>query len=499
MEGIRPNLVNSARLAIPGGILIALTGTFLLHYSYIWAGLVTVGLAVGVFSLMAKNTKTYWMAIFALVLPLEIKKLMISSDYVREMAQVHGIPLGELPGPVIYLSDLPFLVLMVYWLIEIIYRKQKVFFPKSNWMALAFLAWASLSLIKAPVLSYGIFDLLRTFKFYLLYLYFANNIRSKKEVKTLINFFLIGVILQGLLCLYQYISQDISHIFGNIFGQQDLYTPEAIKKYRELFAVVPGTELKRASGTVGPINAQAQYFEFLLPVAFLLWFTSVKFRNKAFNLSALVVGLLGLIVTFSRGGMVGIIIGMLAVLLLARGYKLISDKRFFITLVIGLFIGITLIPMLSKFIMTRPEAFTARFHLNKVGLDMIKAHPFLGVGLNNHLVVAPEYDPDTYIFPTPTHNHYLLVASEVGIPGLVFFLGFLVLSCIMALKAARLDNLYLASIAIGIIGAFISISVHNLVDHLSYHTNLTLLWFYAGLAAALSRLKLNDNNEEFIK
>jgi O-antigen ligase len=495
MQGVRPNLVNNAWLFILGGILIALTGTFLLQFPYVWVGLVTVGLVVGVMSLISKDIKTYWMAIFAMVLPLEIKKLMISSDYIREITQVNGIPIGELPGPVLYLSDLPFLVLMAYWLFEIIYRKKKVFFPKSNWMALAFLAWAGLSLIKAPVLSYGIYDLIRAFKFYLVYLYFANNVRSKREVKILINFFLIGVILQGLLCLYQYVSQDISYIFGNIFGQQDLYTSEAFEKYRSFFAVTPGAEIKRASGTVGPINAQAQYFEFFLPIAFILWFTSVKFRNKAFNLLALVLGLVGLIVTFSRGGMVGIIIGMLAVLLLAKGYKLISDKRFFITLVIGLFIGITLISILSQFIMTRPEAFTARFHLNKVGLDMIKAHPFLGVGLNNHLVVKPEYDPDTYIFPTPTHNHYLLVASEVGIPGLAFFLGFLVLSCILALKAARLNNLYLASIAIGIIGAFISISVHNLVDHLSFHTTLTLLWFYAGLAAALSRCDLKSSEK----
>lgn len=495
MQGVKSNLVNNAWLFILGGILIALTGTFLLHFPYVWAWLVTAGLAVGVMSLVAKDIKTYWMAIFALVLPLEIKKLMISSDYIREIAQVHGIPIGELPGPVLYLSDLPFLVLMVYWLFEIIYRKQKVFFPKSNWMALAFLAWAGLSLIKAPVLSYGIYDLIRTFKFYLIYLYFANNVRSKREVKILINFFLIGVILQGLLCLYQYVSQDISYIFGNIFGQQDLYTPEAFEKYRSFFAITPGAEIKRASGTVGPINAQAQYFEFFLPIAFLLWFTSVKFRNKAFNLLALVLGLVGLIVTFSRGGMVGLIVGMLAVLLLSWRHKLISNRKFLATLVIGLFIGITLIPMLSQFIMTRPEAFTARFHLNKVGLDMIKAHPFLGVGLNNHLVVKPEYDPDTYIFPTPTHNHYLLVASEVGIPGLAFFLGFLVLSCILALKAARLNNLYLASIAIGIIGAFISISIHNLIDHLSFHTTLTLLWFYAGLAAALSRCDLKSSEK----
>ena len=494
MQGIRRNLVNNAWLSIPGGILIALTGTFLLRYPYVWSGLFTVGLAVGVLSLIAKDFKTYWMAIFALVLPLEIKKLMISSDYVREIAQINGIPLGELPGPVLYLSDLPFLVLMAYWLIEIIYRKQKVFFPKSNWMALAFLAWASLSLINAPVLSYGIFDLLRTLKFYLLYLYFANNVRSKKEVKTLINFFLIGVILQGLLCLYQYVSQDISYIFGNLFGQQDLYTPGVLNKFgQQFFKITEVSEtIRRGSGTVGPINQEALYFEFLLPVAFLLSLTMAKLRSNAFNLLTLVLGLLGLIVTFSRGGLVGLFVGMSTVLLFARVFKLISEKRFLITLVIGLFIGIALIPQFSRFITTRPEATSARLHLNKVGLDMVRANPILGVGLNNHNVVVSEYNPDTYIFfNMPTHNHYLIVASEIGIPGLVFFSGFLVLTFMLALKAARTSDLYLASVAVGIFGGLVAITVHILVDFLGTHTNFTLLWLYAGLAAALCRLNQN--------
>jgi O-antigen ligase len=477
-------------ISIPGGISVALTVAFLLSYPYVWTGLVIVGLTVGVLSLIAKDFKTYWMAIFALVLPLEIKKLLVDSEYVREIARIKGIPLGELPAPVLHLSDLPFLVLIACWLFEIIYRKKKVFFPKSNWMALAFLTWASLSLIKAPAFSYGFFDLVRTFKFYLIYLYFANNIRSKSEVKNLINFFLIGVIFQSMICLYQYFSQDVSYIFGNVFGQQDLYTPEALKKYQSFFVIGPGTELKRASGTVGPINAIAQYFELLLPVAFMLSLTAAKFWSRVFNISTLVLGLLGLIVTFSRGGLIGLIVGMLTVLILSRMFTLISSRKFLITLIIGIFISIILIPKFFNYMVIRPEATLARSHLNKVGLEMIKEHPILGVGLNNHIVVKPEYDPKTYPLPMPTHNHYLFIASEVGIPGLAFFLGFLIMSCIMAFRVGRSDNLYLASVAVGILGALIAISVHNLVDHFNVHTNLTLLWLYLGLAAALSRLNV---------
>jgi O-antigen ligase len=480
-----------------GGFLIAIAATIVLRFPFVWAGLVIVGLAVGVLSLIAKDFKTYWMAIFALVLPLEIKKLMIDSEYVREIARINGPPLGELPGPVLYLSDLPFLILMAYWLFEIIYTKKKVFFPKSNWMALAFLAWAGFSLIKAPILSYGFFDLLRMFKFYLLYLYVANNVRSRKEVKTLINFFLIGVILQGLICLNQYFSQSVSYIFGNLFGQQDLYTPGLIKKYGvEFFMVTEESEaIRRASGTVGPINQEALYFEFLLPIAFLLSLTAAKFWSRVFNISTLVLGLLGLIVTFSRGGLIGLIVGMLTVLLLSRMFKLISNRKFLAFVLLGLGICASLAPIVQRYIMTRPEAALARFHLAEVGLKMIKAHPVLGVGLNNHMVLKQEYEPWHYALPMPPHNQYIIIASEIGIPGLIFFSGFLVLTCMLALSAARTTDLYLASIAVGILGALVAISVHMLIDFLGTHTNFTLLWLYAGLAAALSRWNLKPSEK----
>lgn len=483
-------------MSLAGGILIALCGTFILSQSYLWACLITVGLAVAVLSLTAKDFKNYWLAVFALALPLDIKKLLIDSDYIREVVLLNSAPLGELPGPVLYLSDLPFLVLLIFWLYEIIYKKQKVFFPKSNWFALAFLAWSALSLINAPMLSYGFFDLIRMFKFYLLYLYIANNVRNGSSARTLINFLFIGLIFQGLICLYQFITQDISHIFGNLFGAQDLYSEEAVSRFAEYFAVSPGSDIRRASGTVGSHNGQAQYFELLLPIALLLWFTATKFRHIALNFSSFALGLLGLIVTFSRGGGVGLSAGILSALLLAKILRVISNRKFMLAIMLALCASVVLAPKFYHFLASRPEASMARFHLDKVGIDMIRDHPILGVGLNNHLNVKPDYDPESYEFPTPVHNHYIFVASEVGIPGLVFFLGLLIQSCVLAFKAARLSDVYSAALAIGILGAFVAISTHNLADHLNYQANLTLLWLYAGLAASLENTQRNACREE---
>jgi hypothetical protein len=56
-----------------------------------------------------------------------------------------------------------------------------------------------------------------------------------------------------------------------------------------------------------------------------------------------------------------------------------------------------------------------------------------------------------------------------------------------ALRAARVHDRYVASVAIGIVAAVIAVSVHIQVDYIATNTNFSLLWLYAGLAAALSR------------
>jgi hypothetical protein len=81
-------------LPVMGGMLIAAASAFTLRSSYIWSGLVAVGLTVFVMSFTARNFRSYWLAVFALVLPLEIKKLLIDSDYVREIVNMNTLPVG---------------------------------------------------------------------------------------------------------------------------------------------------------------------------------------------------------------------------------------------------------------------------------------------------------------------------------------------------------------------------------------------------------------------
>jgi O-antigen ligase len=66
-----------------------------------------------------------------------------------------------------------------------------------------------------------------------------------------------------------------------------------------------------------------------------------------------------------------------------------------------------------------------RVMLWKGTAGMIKQHPVLGFGINTYSKVFPEYKPPEYADYRYTHNCYLQMASEIGIPGMLIFLAFL--------------------------------------------------------------------------
>lgn len=477
--------------AIPvlGGSMVALLTVILLKSPAIWPFLVPAGLAVAVGSLAARDFKRYWLSIYAFLLPLELKKMLSDSEPVQEFILRYGFPVGELPGAVLYLSDLPLFLLLAYWLFEIVAKKKKILFPRSNGMAVAFLIWSGASLLNAEAISPGLFELIRMLKLYMLYLYVVNNIATKETLNALLRIFLIGVLLQGMLCLFQYVTQDTGLLFRRLSG---FSSDDVLKKLNSFFRVSEsGAFIRRASGTAGAGNAEALYFEFFLPAALLLGLSASTLRGRMFNFAVFASGVLGLVLTFSRGSFVGIAVAISAVLIIARRNELVSKKIFLLAAFLGMSLLVVLSPFAYRFLMTRPEATLARFQLNRVGFAMIADHPVLGVGLNNHLIVKAQYDQAAYVFPMPTHNHFILVASQVGVPGAIFFAGFLISTFRAAWTAAASDDRFLGAVATGIVGSLIAIILHVQVDYLGTYTTMSLLWIFAGLAAVLARWRVN--------
>jgi O-antigen ligase len=100
-----------------------------------------------------------------------------------------------------------------------------------------------------------------------------------------------------------------------------------------------------------------------------------------------------------------------------------------------------------------------RLTLHDIGLSMLKAHPWLGVGYNNYMLSFHNFIQGQPIPANYLHNIYLHLGVEVGILGLASFLLF----CFFILKKGwknRNDPAVLTCSCI--IGAFLAI---GLVDH----------------------------------
>ena len=83
-----------------------------------------------------------------------------------------------------------------------------------------------------------------------------------------------------------------------------------------------------------------------------------------------------------------------------------------------------------------------------VGWRMVSANPVVGVGSGNYVTAEPHYllsspgsiSADQFIIDTPyvAHNIYLHVLAEMGVIGLVLFLGLIGLSIASAIRAVRI-------------------------------------------------------------
>ena len=102
------------------------------------------------------------------------------------------------------------------------------------------------------------------------------------------------------------------------------------------------------------------------------------------------------------------------------------------------------------------EAVTQRLYYNGLAAETISQHRLLGVGIGQSVAelmrAKPRYPA---LFYQPVHNLYLLVASETGLLGLLFFLGwlgtvlwrsrshpFLLVPCLLLLVAGLFDHFF---------------------------------------------------------
>ena len=280
----------------------------------------------------------------------------------------------------------------------------------------------------------------------------------------------------------------------------------------ESFAIGGGRV--RAYGTIGQPNSFAGYMNQAWPLAVgvalaalaTLWNDTPRRRyliTLAGATTAAAVTGAALLVSFSRGGWVGAIAGLI-VLTLAAGYLMPSRLRMHLRqLMLGATGGLILLLLLggggllptavvqrATSLIGNLRLFDARgaditpanfaivermAHL-QAAWNMLQQHPLLGVGPGNYTIAyetPPGPDqPSINIRPWyesrgHAHNYYLHIAAEAGVLGLCAYLLLIGMLALQALRALRLARGWLwRGIALGATGVVSTVAFHNLFEHL---------------------------------
>lgn len=107
-------------------------------------------------------------------------------------------------------------------------------------------------------------------------------------------------------------------------------------------------------------------------------------------------------------------------------------------------------------------------------INMAEDHPWLGVGFGNYEAAYDHYAlPNWPIALGHAHNYYLNILAETGIMGLVVYIALWLVIISATWRILRRSSYSQRGIILGLMGVWIHLAVHSLVDKL-YVNNLFL-------------------------
>ena len=132
----------------------------------------------------------------------------------------------------------------------------------------------------------------------------------------------------------------------------------------------------------------------------------------------------------------------------------------------------------------------------KEAINVIRAFPVLGAGLNTYSKVAPEFSANWEGYYA--HNCYLQMTAETGIIGLLAFIWIIWRLLWQAIKNVRqIEDKFLSAAFLGFFAGWTAFMMHSFVDTNFYSVQLgTLMWVVMGAMVAIEKLAAKNTEEK---
>ncbi len=493
----RPLLAISAIVAI--GVLVALATVLALTLVRpVLIAFALVGIALFLPTFVMRDPRAYWLFLLFVSIPFDIYKR--TTNWIIDwslLLQKYGLPPVETLSLDVYVTDVVWIVMLLPWLARLCLRRDRLYFPKIGYIFLLYLAYMLVdSVLRAESFYLSIFDWCRQLLYFLSFIYIANNVVTRSQLRAVVLALLVGLVIEtgavialfhldigtGHPLFFWVYSADPHHIKVEVHGGDRLET---------LYAGESGAKahIKRSAGTFGHPVLAGYYIEFILPIV-LGYLVTVRSAGQRLLYGAMLsAGWLALYLTFARSALIGSIGGCFAFFPVARWARLISRRTvawFFLILAIAALLST---PLVIGFLWSRPIAANTRVVLIKAGLHTFWERPIFGAGLNNSSAVLTSGQRviGGKQLLLKLHNYYLVVLVDGGIIGFLLFYSFFWQIVMTAFRSLRAAEAEMKLVLVGIVAALASIAVHNLGDPFQGHVTSCMLWFYAGLIVAISR------------
>jgi len=357
------------------------------------------------------------------------------------------------------------LVLFFVWLAEgLKSKKLQIGENKANFFLISFLFLNLLSLAVAKNTDWSLRKLLFLFSIFPLYFVATNLLDTKEKMEKVVKYLVWGGFFVASLGILQFIAQfifglDVTYQFWAKFisplflGQN---VTAAVLKNPSWLVNISGATYLRSIATFPDPHMLAFFLSMLVPFAFGLFWQAKKKSHLLIFTTILLADLL----TFSRGGYLGLFAGAsVAFLFLLSKLKAKYKIR---VIVFAVFLAVLLIipgPISERFFSSfnlKEGSNQGRIETWGKAVEIISSHPFFGVGIGNYpLEISATAD---YRDPIYAHSNYLDIAAETGIFSLLAWLGFSGALIVVFLKKTK-DVLFFCALI-----SIIIFSAHALVE-----------------------------------
>ena len=284
----------------------------------------------------------------------------------------------------------------------------------------------------------------------------------------------------------------------SVIGLRQLYgNTEELARWADPNSVADGTI--RIYGTLENPNLLGGFLLAVLPLALAALLRWRPLPQRLFAASALGLGLIALVLTYSRGAWMGVVasLGLMALLLVLRQTRSwpLLWRRLFPVLLLGAGVAVLVllvtqveplrVRVLSLVAGREDSSNNFRINVWMAALKMVEARPWLGIGPGNDafnqiypLFQQPKFNAlSAYSIP-------LEIAVETGIPGLVTLAGVVLCGVRGALRQWRSDG-PLALPALATLAIVAGLGVQGLTDTIFFRPEVQLIgWFALAVPAA---------------